>query len=225
MSDRLPQFPGCKLHWMEQRTDEWFAVREGVLTASTMGAWLLDAEKTKKNRDARDTACNKLASQKLHFYEMPGFETDAMTRGTALEPLAVAQFEQDTELGVCDVGFCIADFGPVGCSPDGLILDDPKGCGFEGKCPSGPKHVQYIRENKLPDIYKIQVHASMVVTGAQSWWFQSFMAPDALVFRCLVERDQFTEDLLGGLKSFCEYYAGVEAELSEIYENQKAARV
>lgn len=217
----LPQFPGCKINWCEQRTDEWFKARSGCLTSSTMGMWLVDTEKTAKSRNARDAAVYKVLSDRARWYQPEIFETDAMSRGTALEPLAVADFEKATGLEVADVGFLKADFGPVGCSPDGLIQQDGfQSCGFEGKCPTGAKHAQYIDQGILPAIYKVQVHSSMAISGAKSWWFQSFMAPGQMALRVLVERDQFTEDVLGGLRSFCDVLAAKEEKFALLWNQQ-----
>jgi len=220
----LPQFPGCRLHWMEQRTDEWFEARHGCLTASSMGAWLVDTEKTAKSRGARDTAVYKLLSERAQWYQPAIFETDAMSRGTALEPMAVAEFEKATDLEVAECGFMKADFGPVGCSPDGLILGEMFGCGYENKCPTGPKHAQYIDQGILPVQYKVQVHASMAITGAKGWWFQSFMAPGQMALRILVERDEYTEQVLTGLKAFCEVLDAKEAKFRELW-NQTQSEV
>jgi hypothetical protein len=35
-------FPDCKIHLMEQRTDEWFEARKGKLTGSQFGTWLAE---------------------------------------------------------------------------------------------------------------------------------------------------------------------------------------
>lgn len=35
-------FPDCRIHRMEQRTPEWYQIREGKLTGSQFGAWLAE---------------------------------------------------------------------------------------------------------------------------------------------------------------------------------------
>jgi len=77
------------------------------------------------------------------------------------------------------------------------------------------KLIQYIALDELPDEYKAQVHGSMAVTGAKAWWFVAYH-PASPLFVKLVERDQYTEDMLAGLKAYHEYYQ----ELSELISQQ-----
>jgi hypothetical protein len=55
----------------------------------------------------------------------------------------------------------------------------------------------------------------MAVTGAKAWWFVAYH-PASPLFVKLVERDQYTEDMLAGLKAYHEYYQ----ELSELISQQ-----
>ena len=121
----LPQFPGCEINWCEQRSDEWFEARMGVLTATSFGPWLLKTDKT--SAKARENAICKTLASMARMYELPVFENDAMTRGTALEPLAVADFtaatgiditeandRELTELRRTTIGFVFQNFNLIG---------------------------------------------------------------------------------------------------------------
>jgi predicted phage-related endonuclease len=80
-------------------------------------------------------------------------------------------------------------------------LIEGESAGFEGKVPVPSTHIQFRRAGVLPEEYKLQVHGSMAVTGAQSWWFQSW-SPNLASLRVIVERDSFTEELKAALIEF-----------------------
>jgi putative phage-type endonuclease len=206
------KYPDCQIHRIPQRSPEWFALRRGVLTASRVGAWLLKSDAT--STKARENAICELIAELAECDEEPDrYEDWAMKRGTAYEPDAVAAFERATGKKVTDVGFCMSKHGLFGCSPDGLIEED--GSGFEGKVPIPKSHIAYRRAGKLPEKYLHQVHFSMAVTGARSWWFQSWN-PDLANLRIEVKRDDFTEKLLGAAIVF-------SRELVEAFEAERLA--
>lgn len=193
-------FPDCKLIDCEQRTDEWFEHRRGYLTASQFGDWLTKSGKVADK--ARLTAASKCLAE---FYGCPDpspFESDDMKRGVELEPDAREAFMLQTGFAVDSIGFAKSKHGFFGCSPDGIMQH---GEGLEIKCPRMSKLIQYIKNDELPDEYKAQVHGSMAVTGAKAWWFVAYY-PSFPVFVQRVERDEYTEQMLAGLKSYHEYY-------------------
>lgn len=194
----MNHFPDCHVFSMEQRSPEWFDVRKGILTASNFGPWLLkDSDQT--SRKARESAICKLIAERANCWQAPNFENEAMKRGSLYEPDAIAAFEKATGFKVAQVGFCRSLHGAFGCSPDGLI--EGESTGLEGKVPVPSKHIEYRRAGVMPDEYKFQVHGSMAVTGAQRWHFQSWN-PGLATFRCVIERDSFTEQLKAALIAF-----------------------
>jgi hypothetical protein len=165
-------YPDCQLHHMEQRSDAWWEVRKGLLTASEFGAWVIDKKGGKVATRAKKSAICKLLAQAAGCPEPPSFDNWTTERGSELEPLAIECFENATGLTVAPVGFCKSVHGKFGCSPDGLIMSN--GEGIESKAPLPATHCKYVLEGELPAEYKLQVHGSMAVTGAPAWWFQSF---------------------------------------------------
>lgn len=169
----------------EQGTEEWFAARRGVITASTFDKVL--------------TATGKLSSQAMGLVyqtlaetravEDDDFQGNAHTdRGTLLEPEARAAYEFQTGRDCKTVGFVRRGF--IGCSPDALVDNG----GLEIKCPTGKVHLGYLDGKKIPTKYIPQVHGSMVVTGADWWDFLSYHPsfPPLLV---RVHRDEYTAQL------------------------------
>ena len=211
ISDRPPSkvFDDCEIHMMPQRSDSWFSIRKGVLTASTLGAWIW-SETTASARKARESAICKLIAETADCWRPKNYTTEAMQRGTDLEPEAVESFQSATGLTVSEVGFCLSKFGAFGCSPDGLMFDNCSG--LESKAPIPETHIKYRRAGELPSEYELQVLMSMAVTGAESWYFQSYN-PGLVNLRVKVERCEKVETLKAQLIQFSEQLGeAIEAE-------------
>ena len=145
---------------------------------------------------------NILAEEFYTFGDIEPFQPNAaMERGTRLEPVARTDFEYSHGVKVEEVGFVVNHeiSSHIGASPDGLI--DGGKSGVEFKCPQPATHLGYHRTGGLPSAYKAQVHGCMAVTGAQSWWFYSF-CPGMKEYSLLIERDEYTENLLQCLREF-----------------------
>lgn len=209
-------FPDCHILTMPQRSEEWFAARKGVLTASNFGPWLLKSDAT--SAKARESAICKLIAGRANCWENPNFENPAMKRGTELEPEAVDAFMIATGKNVEQVGFCRSIHGAFGASPDGLLVDES--AGLEGKVPVPDTHIKYRRAGKLPDEYLYQVHGSLAVTGAKRWFFQSWN-PALAALRIVIERDDFTEKLKAALIAFSAEFE--QAWIDEVKANTKEA--
>jgi len=168
-----------EIHNVEQGSDEWFAARMGVPSASQAGMIL---SPTGKPSTQAGGYMNKLLGQWLTG-ESENFTSEAMNRGTEMEPEARAWFELSVA-PVEQVGFIVKD--GFGCSPDGLVGEDS---GLEIKCPMPPKHASYLIAQKLPTEYIPQVQSSMYVTGRGSWNFVSYH-PKTVSMHIVVQRDE-----------------------------------
>lgn len=144
----------------------------------------------------------------------------AVWNGIRLEPEAVACFEKDTGLSVQEIGFCRHKSKIAGVSPDGLIVGES--AGFEGKAPIPSTHVRYLRAGVLPEEYVWQVHFSMAVTGAATWWFQSY-CPGLPPFRIKVERDETTAAISRNLSVFGAELEKARREMAAMWEGKESA--
>jgi hypothetical protein len=88
-----------------------------------------------------------------------------MERGKELESQARVWYEI-THAPVQQVGFCVADGGRTGCSPDGLVGGDG---GIEVKCPMMPNYLDILESGEIPAEWLLQMHHCMYVTG-RAWW-------------------------------------------------------
>lgn len=138
---------------IEQRTDEWFHIRKGKITGTT----LKNIMGTPK---ARQDAIYEIVAERLTVGIDDG-EENAMDRGVRLEGDAIAEFELETGLQVDKTGFSQNDDNPfIANSPDGWIGET---MGIEVKCMGGKNHVKMWLTNKIPDEYMWQVIQYFIV--------------------------------------------------------------
>ena len=138
-----------------QGTEEWFAARRGLPSASNADKILSPTGVPSKQADAY---ANQLIAERLTGLS-GGFEGNAHTaRGNELEPEARAYYEFVTGCVVKQVGFCMADNGQFGFSPDGMI----EGMGLlEIKAPSAAVHIGYLLGGKAPTTYLSQIQSGL----------------------------------------------------------------
>lgn len=156
-----------RIHNCQQRSDEWFALRCGRITASQF------ATMANGTKAGVEKLCWKIATERHTGVPCEsGYVNAAMERGMELESEARMAFEADRLVVVDEVGFVEMD-DLIGCSPDGLIGDD---AGLELKCPEMPTHYQYLREGRKGwrGNYWWQVQGSLWVTGRKRWYFVSY---------------------------------------------------
>lgn len=204
-------YPECNLIDCDQRTDEWFEARRGHLTASGMGAWLTKSDKT--STKARITATSQVLAEIAGYPDPKVFVTPDIQRGIEQEPEAIQEFSKLTGLLVDPIGFAKSKHGLFGCSPDGLILET--GEGLEIKCPRASKLLTYHQIGGLPDEYRDQVHGSLAVTGAIGWHFYAYHR-GLPSFHVYVQRDEYTNQMLEGLKAFDVYLKATSEKLQAL---------
>lgn len=195
-----------------QGSEQWFALRRGRPTASNFHRIL--TPKKVELAAARWPYMYELISE-CFWPELNVFEGNFWTdRGEELEPIARAKFSEVTGLTVKQIGFITRDDGIVGCSPDGLIVDESGNwlSGLEMKCPAPKTHVQYVHEGELPDAYKAQVHGSMAITGLDTWHFFSY-CPRFQPLHLIVQRDAYTDRLSKALDTFLIEYQAVMSDV------------
>ena len=175
-----------------QGSDEWFAARLGIPTASEADRIITaDMVPSKQVDDLRDELISEFYTKEPVAYTISHW----MKRGTELEPDARAHAEFHMNRAIYPAGFCVvtdlaSGLEVYGCSPDGRYGErgDYSLGGVEIKCPSPRVHVQYLTANTLPRAYRPQVMFSMMVTGAPHWDFVSY-CPRMPLLHVHVERD------------------------------------
>ncbi len=190
----------------EQRSEEWYAVRRGLPTASEFGNII-----TPKRGDyasAAETYINELIDEVVRPDAVRSTATSRhMQRGQTMEPEARDLYAFVQDVVPRPVGFILSDDGTMGCSPDSLI--DPDG-GLEVKCPDGPTHVKWLRAGGVPDEHKAQVHGCLIITGRAWWDFWSY-CPGYEPLLVRTHPDAWTDRLRGHLARFTAELAAARA--------------
>ncbi len=155
---------------MEQRSEEWFAVRLGKVTASRIADV---CARTKTGWGAsRKNYMAELIVERLTGQRTEGFTNAAMQWGTDQEPDARIAYEFYRDASVAEVGFAPhPTIAETGASPDGLVGVDGL---VEIKCPNTATHLETLLGSVMPEKYFMQVQWQLACTGRQWCDFVSF---------------------------------------------------
>ena len=187
-----------KIHTVTQGSPEWFALRIGKVTGSNLKKVFGST-----NLEYMDEL---IAEQLTEMSDDNDYLSDAMQRGIDLQDYALDIYEQMHDVTLIRDGFIECDLFPLlGYSPDGRVGIEG---GVEVKCPSSKKHIQYIRQGKLPNDYKWQVLSSFIINPHCKWY--DFMSYDPRVsqrpvFIYRTMREDVIDDLndaVDGLRKF-----------------------
>lgn len=160
---------GLIIRDIEQGSDEWFALRAGIPTASEF-AKIYTA--TGKASTSADTYMYNLLAEWLIGPQGETYTNEHMERGKELEDEARDNYVFLSDNDVEQITFAYKDERRlVGCSPDGLIGNDGL---LEIKCPAPHTHVKYLLGEKLPTNYVSQVQGQLWVTGRKWCDFLSY---------------------------------------------------
>ena len=190
------------VHDVEQGTQEWLRLRLGVPTASRFGDIYTGSGKASASADAY---MYTLLAEIVANEPQQGFVSDAMERGTMMEPEAVSAYEIIRDVTTKIIGFVTNAEGTIGCSPDRM--------GLEVKCPALHTHLKYLVDNKLPTKYIPQVQGCILLCEADHWDFMSYH-PDARPLIVRVDRDEkYISELSKHLQQFLGKLNGARASI------------
>mgnify|MGYP006421299097 CR=1 FL=1 len=164
----------------KQNSDEWFAARLGLFTASSFDKILTT---TGRPSTSQKVLINKKVAELVIGKPEETYQNEAMQRGQEIEPEALEFVNFTLEKNFKPCGFLDSEKG-WGCSPDALNSEQ----GLEIKCPLAHTQIECLANNKLPSKYFAQVQGSMFVTGFKSWIFCSYH-PELPSLILKIERD------------------------------------
>lgn len=194
-----------------QGSDEWLALRRGIITASEMSMLLTPTLKRASNDKSR-AHIYELLAQRISQYTEPHYVGSDMLRGEEEEILA-RDLYASKYAPVEQVGFVTNDkWGfAIGYSPDGLVGDDGL---IECKSRRQKYQIQTIVEHipagTIPDEYVMQVQTGLLVTERKWCDFVSYCGglpmavirvypipavQDAIVEACAVSEADITTKL------------------------------
>ena len=199
---------------MEQRSEEWFQARLGLVTASRV-ADVLAKIKSGESASRRNYKI-QLVSERLTGERQETYINQAMQDGIDREQFARDRYVQ--QFGeVEEVGFVKHPTLEAGASPDGMVGDDGI---IEIKCPMGSTHTETLMTQDIPSKYVPQVQFQLLVTGRKWCDFVSYnpMFPEHLqVFVKRIEADPvYQKELESEVKQFLEEVDKIINKLKEI---------
>ncbi len=171
---------------IEQGTEEWRALRCGILTASEMKLILTPTLKIASN-DKERQHLYELLGQRITQYVEPRYISDDMLRGEEDEINSRIEYSEHYA-PVTECGFITNDcLGfTIGYSPDGLVGDDGL---IECKSRRQKYQIETIISGRMPDDYTLQCQTGLMVSGRQWLDFVSRCAGLPL-FVCRVYPDK-----------------------------------
>ena len=191
---------------IEQGSDEWHAIRRGVITASAI-AKLLTGTGKPANNDTSRAQLYQLLAERITGESDPGFYNDDMARGHLLEPFARDLYAANyAPVQECGFITCKLSGVVIGYSPDGLVGDDGL---IEIKSPRQKTHLKSLLTNQVPGEYVPQVQTGLAVSG-RAWCDFISYAPGLPLFVRRVERDeQLIAQIIAAAQAAEEHLAGM----------------
>lgn len=187
-----------------QRTDEWYAARLGVITASSCEGIMSPA--------MRKTYVNKMLAEIITKQPEPFPMNEHMEWGCLKEDEARIAYEDLKGVTVKEVSFVFKDESrKVGCSPDGLVGDDGL---VEIKCPMTKTHLGYIQDGE-PRKYFLQMQFQMYVLDKKWCDFVTYdpRLPEPVqlyckrVYRCQETQDKIHSSITVTVKQIDDFLA------------------
>lgn len=126
---------------IEQGSEQWHQERYGKISGTNSKGLFVDS----------DTLLNSLIACRLEKFvlEPPGYQNDAMIRGTELEPYARMEISRRIGIKLNQAGWVQSDISIMGISPDGVSECETIMCEF--KCPSKEVHTATLLANEIPN--------------------------------------------------------------------------
>jgi hypothetical protein len=185
-----------------QRSDEWYDLRRGIITASTVGQ-LVTAKTIKVAANDHSRALTKqLVAERITGLTDETYQSFDMLRGTIDEPLARETYAKFYDVPVTEIGFMIRDFDgySIGYSPDGLVGSVGL---IEAKSRKAKEQVGTVVEGEVPAENMAQIQGGLLVSerewcdylsycGGMPMWIKRVF-PDPLWFAAIREAAQTFE--------------------------------
>lgn len=192
-----------------QGSEEWERARRVRITATKFER-LITPVKGDLSTASRSLLINVIQQQRWKDDPDPAVKWTGNANtdnGNEREPHARALLAEILGIEIGTMGFVTSDDGLFGCSPDGWIRgsDGKALAGAELKAPTSAVHAEYVYYGVLPKEYRVQVHASMAITGLRTWHFLSYGLETAPL-HLVCQWDDFTEKVAAAANEAREMY-------------------
>ncbi len=169
----------------EQGTPEWFALKCGKVSASTISKIITS---TGKRSTQRKAFMYQLAAETLTGEKTETYSNKNMSDGLEREQETLDAFSFITGIKIRPVALIKPGNGErFCCSPDSIVIDKEEGVEVKSVIPA--TQVKYLDKRILPTEYRLQCQMSLMVTGWNLWHFFSYY-PSLPPLHVEVERDE-----------------------------------
>ena len=201
-----------KIHNFEQRSEDWYNIRKGKMTAS-------NAETIIANGKGLETYIYNLMAEYYSLAEKENYINADMQRGIDLEPEAKIEFQFYTGLDIKEVG-CVELNEYILASPDGLIGDDGL---IEIKCPNDSIYFKLLLSNNIKPEYIAQMQMQMYVTDRQYCYFVSYNPnfEKSLYIKKINRDEEMIDKLKKGLERGTELIKEIKENFRKVGTNGK----
>lgn len=194
----------------EQRSDEWYEARCGIVTASVVGRLVTPARLTTASNDDSRALLAHLVAERITGHVEPTYTNADMFRGIVEEPRARDLYSEHYA-PAREVGFMVRDdWGfRLGYSPDGLVGDDGL---IEVKAPRAKTHLTTVLAGEVPPHYMAQIQCGLLVSGRAWCDFISFCGGMAMWVKRVEPHEKWRDAILTAVEAFeCDAAAMVHA--------------
>lgn len=199
-------------HDIEQGSDEWLAVRRGILTASEIRLIMTPTMRTASN-DKERAHLFELLGQRITGYTEPHYISDDMLRGHEDEIEARIRYAEHFA-PVTECGFVTNDDHGVviGYSPDGLVGDDGL---IECKSRRQKFQIETILADEVPAEYLLQCQTGLLVTGRKWLDFISYCGGLPMFVKRVWPCQEIQHAIIAAASAFEQRLAAAQARYAE----------
>ena len=197
---------------IEQGSDEWLAVRRGILTASEMRLIMTPTLRPASN-DKERAHLFELIGQRITGYTEPHYISDDMLRGHEDEIESRIRYAEHF-YPVTECGFVTRDMGGfvIGYSPDGLVGDDGL---IECKSRRQKYQIETILADEVPAEYLLQIQTGLLVTGRKWLDFVSYCGGMPMFVKRVWPCPEIQQAIIAAASAFEQRLAAAQARYDE----------
>ncbi len=179
-----------KLHYIEQRSPEWYKIREGKITGTKVTS-ILGPIGNKKTLQAIDNLSMQLAIESVHGMIESDYISFDMQRGIDNEPSAVDVLR--TELGKDFIDVTLVGFAEysehIGASPDAVCSNN--WCG-QVKCPNTEKYFKFVLSGEIDPTHYAQIQHEILCTGSDGSYYVNYAVHKGIEYATItpIKRDE-----------------------------------
>jgi hypothetical protein len=192
----------------EQGTDEWFACRLGIPTASCFKDVL-----AKGQGKTRRTYMLKLIGERLTGECQESYSNAHMERGHVMEEEARNLYEFQNDVEVEQVGFIRNVDFQAGYSPDGVVGESGL---VEIKSKLPHLQIDVLLLGELPSEHKAQVQGGLWVSEREWCDFVSYWPKLPLFVKRVYRDEKYINDLASAVAGFWGELLELEAKIKEM---------